>query len=546
MSSSQRSLPPGIQPFTPADPWENAHQNFTHRFRPGASYDLRIESATTTLSDYNRTTVNMQWLIANAVATGTPIRAMGSNWSFSPVAMCDGGMIGTKGLNLTFRLGASSVSPAFLASGRSADELLFVQCGTTISYLNDTLEIRSDPRRAIRASGGSNGQTLAGAVSTGTHGGGLFTGAVHDTVRGLHLVTGADRHVWLERASAPAASDEFVAALGATAIRDDAMFDAAIVSFGAFGFIHGLLVETEALYLLQEFRFDSVPYTTELTDALGTLDMGKLRALLPGMPEQGPAMQLYHLEINLNPFDFAENDPDKGIYVRTFYKVPAPPGYAPVHDQLASERSYGDDLTGIVSRVLDAAGPVLDRHIIGPLVNALFKTGLRAATPAPQSIGEIFRYTRFRGQIASAAFAIDVRDIRRVLDAVLAVNEDIPFAGGIALRFVKGTAATIGFTRFENSCVVEMDGIDAAITRRFFEAVWTSLETQGIAYTLHWGKLNFILNEERVQRMYGPDKVDSWKRCRESLMDAATRAVFTNAFMRQCGLDTPAGAPPVA
>ena len=535
------TLPEGIQPYTPADPWENAHQNFKHRFRPGASYNLQIDSTTTRLSDYNDMTANIQWLIRNAIDGNTPIRAMGNNWSFSPVAMCNGGMIATKGLNLTFKLGNSSLSERYLAGGKTKDDVMFVQCGATISYLNDTLEIRSSPRRSIRASGGSNGQTLAGATSTGTHGGALFTGAVHDTVIGLHLVTGADSHVWLERASRPAASDEFIEALGAKAIRDDAMFNAAIVSFGAFGIIHGLLIETEPLFLLQEYRFDNVAYTKQLTDALGKLDLPALRGLLPGLPRENDAMKLYHLEINLNPFNFEHDNPAKGIYIRTFYKMPCPSDYVPNHDQLASERTYGDDLTGIVSRVLDAAGPVLDKHIVGPLVNGLFKTALRAAAPAPQTIGEIFRYTRFRGQIASAAFAVDTRDIPAVLEEILAVNKVNPFAGGIAMRFVKGTEATIGFTRFANSCVFEMDGIDAPLTRKFFEAVWSRLEKAKLPYTLHWGKLNFILNEQRVEQMYGAEKVASWKACREALLDGPTRRIFTNDFMKQCGLDKPAG-----
>jgi hypothetical protein len=305
------------------------------------------------------------------------------------------------------------------------------------------------------------------------------------------------------------------------------------------------MIQTEPLFLLQEVRFDDVPYTTELTAALGSLDINALRGLLPGMPAEGPERTLFHLEININPFDFEKDNPDKGIYVRTFYKIPCLPDYVPNHDPLESARTYGDDLTGIVSRVLDAVGPAVSSHVVGPLVNGLFKTSLRAAAPAPQTIGEIFRYTRFRGQIASAAFAIDGKDIPAVLDVILSVNGDNPFAGGVALRFVKGTAATIGFTRFANSCVVEMDGIDAPMTRRFFETVWTRLEAAGLAYTLHWGKMNFVLNEQRVEKMYGAARVKSWKACREALLDAPTRKVFTNDFMRRCGLDKPAAdAPP--
>lgn len=534
---STMSLPKGVLPFIPNDPWENGHQNFKHRFKPGASYDLRIDGVHSNLKDYNATTANIQWVISEAIKNGTSIRAMGNNWSFSEVAMCDGGVITTKGLNLWFRPGNSSLATEYKAGGKTKEDLLFVQCGTTICNLNEILEQRLEPRRCIVASGGSNGQTLAGATSTGTHGGALFTGAVHDSIVGLHIVTGPDTHVWLERASYPVASDEFVNALGATAIRDDAMFNAAVVSFGSFGIIHGLMIETEPLYLLEEYRFDHVPYTDGLVEAITTLNLPALRALLPGMPEDSDGLKLYHLEINLNLFDFEKNSAEKGLYVRTFYKKTCPPEYEPNHDPEEGARSYGDDLPGIISRVLDVLGPVADKHLIAPLVNTLFKTALRAAQPAPKTIGETFRYTRFRGQLASAALAVETKNVFKAVEVVLAVNREHPFAGGIALRFVKGTQATLGFTRFEHSCVLEMDGVDAPTTRAFFEKVWLRLEAQSIPYTLHWGKLNFVLNAERVRRMYGEDRVEGWLACRNALLDADARKVFTNGFMRKCGLD---------
>ena len=171
------------------------------------------------------------------------------------------------------------------------------------------------------------------------------------------------------------------------------------------------------------------------------------------------------------------------------------------------------------------------------MVNALFESGLRAAQPAPKTMGETFKNTRFRGQIASAAFAIDIKDMFRVVDIICDLNKDTPLAGGLAFRFVKGTAATLGFTRFPKTCVIEMDGIDANITRKFFEDTWVKLEEEGIPYTLHWGKLNFILNKERVMQMYGADKIKSWLRCRHKLLNEDERKVFTNDFMVQCGLD---------
>jgi hypothetical protein len=543
------SLPKGIELFHPNDPWENAHQNFKHRFKPGASYTLRVFSDESRLEDYNATTANMQWLIQNAISTTTPFRAMGNNWSFSPVAMCNGGMLNTKALNLRFNLGNSSLSQAYLNSGKTKEDLIFVECGMSILELNELLETKF--RHSIKASGGSNGQSLAGATATGTHGGALYTGAVHDTIIGLHLVTGPNRHVWLERKSNPVVSDEFINALGAEAIRNDDMFNAAVISFGSFGIIHGILLQTEPLFLLEEYRFDNVPCTPELEEAVQKQDMTALRTILNKladesglpehlkvkMPQESETKKLYHLEILLNPHNFEKESKEKGLYFRTFYKIPCPATYQPIHNVIESGRTYSQDLNGIISQVLDKAGPTLNMAIIKQLVNSLFKTTLRAAQPTPKTIGETFRHTRFKGQIASAAFAVATSDIFRVIAVVLDLNKKHPFAGGVALRFVKGTPALLGFTKYAKTCVIEMDGVDAAVTRSFFEGVWLQLEALQIPYTLHWGKLNFILNEKRVRQMYGNENVAKWLQSRESLLDAATRKVFTNDFMIQCGLD---------
>lgn len=82
-----------------------------------------------------------------------------------------------------------------------------------------------------------------------------------------------------------------------------------------------------------------------------------------------------------------------------------------------------------------------------------------------------------------------------------------------------------------------MDGIDAGMTRKFFENIWIKLEEQGISNTLHWGKMNFILNKQRVINMYGAAKLNKWINCRHSLLNEPVRKVFTNDFMVMCGLD---------
>ncbi len=527
---------PGISPFVPDDPWQNCHENFKQHFTLNASWQPNHSGTGLSAGDlYKRATGNLQWAIGNAIDNHLTLRAIGANWSLSPVAMCRGGMLQTKGLDLIINVRDNFVSPAYLTGGRSSDALKLVECGVQMSRLNKTLEIESNPARSIRASGGSNGQTVAGATSTGTHGAALLTGAVHDAIVGIHLVTGRDTHVWLERASYPVASDAFINWLGATSMRDDDLFNAALVSFGSFGIIHSVMLETEPLFLLKEYRISDFIYSDELMDAFSTLDFGKLKVLLPDLPDSVPGHELYHMEINLNPYSVRKGSKG-GMYVFLFYKVPVPPGF--VADQSGLNTGPSPEFIWMMKGLLSALGGDLSYNTIKKKTSQEFEKNIRPATLMPKTIGSIFRDTRFTGNIASFALAVATSSLPVAVEQILAEIGVNAFAGAVAVRFVKGTKATLGFTRFEHTCVIEMDGLDIKGNHQVFAKVIARLENKGIPCTIHWGKLNEPLNANRVTNMYSSNKVQSWKRSREILLKPETRAVFTNDFMIRCGLNT--------
>ncbi len=116
-------------------------------------------------------------------------------------------------------------------------------------------------------------------------------------------------------------------------------------------------------------------------------------------------------------------------------------------------------------------------------------------------------------------------------------EEHGPLAGVFALRFVRGSDALLAFTRYERTCVIDMDGPHSKSSLKFFRHAWKAFDDAQLPYTLHWGKNNQHLNAARVRRMYGDD-VDRWIASREHLLDAPTRQVFTNRFMERCGLAT--------
>jgi hypothetical protein len=118
----------------------------------------------------------------------------------------------------------------------------------------------------------------------------------------------------------------------------------------------------------------------------------------------------------------------------------------------------------------------------------------------------------------------------------MAINKtNGPFAGLFAYRFVKKSNATLAFTRFDFTCVLELDAAFSDVTRGFYTAVWKAFEDAGIPFTFHWGKIN-ELDFTRISNMYGAGAT-SWIAARNKLLDADNRKVFTNAILQQWGLD---------
>ncbi len=152
--------------------------------------------------------------------------------------------------------------------------------------------------------------------------------------------------------------------------------------------------------------------------------------------------------------------------------------------------------------------------LVPPLVNKLFPLAFQSGVSTIGTLGETFSNTKFRGKAASAAIGIDAANASKVIEEIVSINKKNPFPGGIALRYVKGTAALLGFTHFDKTCIIELDGVDAAVSRTFFQTVWSRLEELGIPYTEHWGKMNFNLNPSLLQKMYG-DNIEKWKKCRK-------------------------------
>lgn len=490
--------------------WENRHETFVEKIKD--LYELGNDDSLSALDSYNDATKGLQQIIGEAIAKQLPLRALGAGWSWMKIATAEAGiMLDTKPLNIVFDVSAENINKSYTGD---PGHLLFAQCGNGVWELSRYLKTRN---LSLKTSGASNGQTIAGVMATGAHGSAFDVGAVQDFVLGMHIIVGPNRHIWLEKASSPVVTPAFLQKIGAELVQDDDLYHSALVSFGSFGIIHGVLLEAEPLFLLETYMA-RMPFDTTLRQLMQTLDFSQ--AQLPNGNERP-----YHFAISLNPYDL-----DNGAYVTTMYKRPYAPGYTPPARNLDGI-GPGDDAPCFIGHLTQAI-PAL----VPGLVSKLLATSLTPYSKQFGILSEIFDNTTLHGKLLSAAIGIPISYVGQAADLLLEVNKaNGPFAGLFAFRFIKKSAARLAFTRFDFTCVLELDAAFSDETYAFYTAVWQRLEDEKIPFTFHWGKIN-ELDFDRITRMYGDD-VQTWIAARNKLLDADTRKVFTNATLTKWGLD---------
>jgi hypothetical protein len=104
------------------------------------------------------------------------------------------------------------------------------------------------------------------------------------------------------------------------------------------------------------------------------------------------------------------------------------------------------------------------------------------------------------------------------------------------MRFVKASKATLAFTRFPVTCVLEVDGVlwegnqNMISLDDFLTRVAEAFKDNGIKFTLHWGKNGPWSFPGLVDYMYG-DLDDEWKNQRSGLLTKQMADLFSNDFL---------------
>lgn len=245
---------------------------------------------------------------------GDEIGVMGSGWSYTECVVPPGTdhLIATDELrrvlddppaeHLPLREDLRSVLPSrvldALGAGPVRDRLVHVEAGIKLHRLNCELECRG---LALPSLGGDKGQSIAGAINTGTHGANPYMPPISDQVRAIHLVGPGGLQWWIEpegeRAITDAEGMEALKRPSADAsprfdpclrvVYDDELFRACLVAFGSAGVAYSLVLE-------------AVPaHTLESTTEIVPWDEGKEIARSQVIDVEEPVP--WFLELTVNP-----------------------------------------------------------------------------------------------------------------------------------------------------------------------------------------------------------------------------------------------------
>ena len=492
--------------------FQNVHGTVT--FAPEAI--VRVEPGPNDHNRYADTVRDVSTLLGEALAAGKRLRCLGRRWSVSPVATTDGWLLDLSDTTSARWLVPEDLTPA-LGAGRDVAHLL-VAGGASIRWINWMIHRAG---WSLQTSGASNGQAVAGAIATGTHGSSFRIGALHDTVAAIHVVVSPTEHWWVEPKAHPTTSPDFASRLGAKLVRDDELFSALQTSLGSLGIVVGVVFRCVRNFWLDLKRYGvgdarfpggrlSIP---QLIDHLAAW---RFDALV-GQPME----RIWHLDAVFNPYQ-----PEKQSYVSAYVTVDQPPLGTPAEvtgEYRGSE--WTPDILQFVGRFAGGlpGGPGVATEI------GLKSEYTKPVTDSPRVWGGWFTGQDLPGGALALSFGVDcdqlVLALNTVLDTVQTTGK-VPCV--VATRFVPGSSSLLAMNRFERTCMIDVDGVNLPAMAELQTNCSNALQAAGVPFTLHWGKSIEDLTRDRAERVYG-DRVVRWRAARARFLpDPRLANTFSN------------------
>jgi hypothetical protein len=492
--------------------WTNYHETFRSSVLDRIELNRAAGANVREILRANAAEVQALLREARNRANPIPVRPVGAAWSLSALNMAEAGWVmQTTRLSNIAPLSAARIRPG---SPFAAGSLFLLQAGITIDRISDVVEAAG---RSLRSNGASNGQTIAGAIATGTHGSVLECGGVQDHIRAIQIVT-PSANFWVEP-KAGVLTDDYIAEFNAMPLRADDLFAAAVVHLGAMGFVNAVVIETAPIYLVE---------VVQTKRQLGRADIQRLAdGDYQGFSDSiRPRGAPYYIQVILNPYHpYAERS-----LIRMLYKLPFAPRPPPDPERATA----GHDVMNLVGAVLGQlpqANAAMLQLLMDNQYPELPGNGPRVIGTWGQNVAAHVKMDN----LFSASLAVPRARIVDALDAMVPAYVAGQGETAMTLRFVERSAGLLAFTQFDHNCVIDFDGAHTPPSLQAFRNVLAALDGAAIPFRRHWGKIN-ELDADRVERDYAAS-LPRWRAARDAILgDAGDRNMFRNAEHVRLGL----------
>lgn len=458
---------------------------------------------------YNDTSDKIRAVITRAKNLKKRLRACGSLWSLSKAPYGEGicvfsyDMDDEEAMQFATFLDASDSTGVILP-----ENLLFTQCGNRIMELSKICE---ENGQSLKTSGASNGQTIAGAIGTGVHGSSIKVGSIQDTVKALHIIHGEtlNESVIIQAETEKAVTEAFASKINAKLVSDDNLFHSALVGLGCFGYVHGVIVETEKLFHLANYIVDVTQEQFLKYCETESLSEANIE-VNSGIGEQ----HLYHVKFYINQYNLKAR-------AEIIYKILDESLSRPKF--LKYNKDFGLNAGKLFASILPEAIPSILNKQLPPIGNEFGK------------LSQIFGNTdNLRDGQFSCAISVPIKEAHVSIGKIIQRAQQLKkIPCMLSLRFVPRSKATIAFTKYDMNCLIGIDGMDTKVSRNFIEEIYNTFLEESLDHTWHWGKIN-PLDANFVKKTYG-NKLTIWQESRTKLLGANT-SVFVNDYVQRLGL----------
>ena len=444
-------------------------------------------------------------VVRNAQSAGQRVHASGSRWSFSDCAMTTDCVAETRSL---FR-DLDTVQRALLPGPGQSMQLHHVEAGVTIGNLYRQLDHKG---MALETMGGASGQTLAGAISTGTHGADKHLPPLADSVLAIHLVGLDGTQYWIEPTTGITDPDLVLAhvAPGVTRqniIYDDRRFNACLVALGCMGVIYAVVLRVRGAY-------DLVETTTATT----------WRQFRHAGPTHISDPATRFLQVLLNPYRDSNSENLCLMTTRT-ESAPTAPANRPTGnvrravESMIGQLSLGALLTLTVHHVFDDEGLLPEQRLAkivqGILTHAPDQRGVLTANYSA-IMTEAWPQETFQGAsfsvmdldysrstppsplgysmelsfpaIDPASGGLGFADFADRLIGIVNAATDTFFTGYISMRISGATRASLGMQQWNPTCSIEISTVQgvAGLPELLTRLYRAGMDSGALP---HWGQM---------------------------------------------------------